>query len=156
MQADGTVAAWGDNSQGQCSVSVGLSNVVAVTGGGTHSLALKADGTVVAWGANWNGQGSLPAGLTDVVGVGAGEYNSLALRAGSVPVPRFLRPVLQGGNFSVLVQTLNRKNYALEFKGSMTATNWCGVTTNSGNGALRLLSDSAAMAAQRFYRMRQW
>ena len=48
----GTVAAWGDDSQGQCDVPGGLSNVVAVAGGGAHSLALRADGTVAAWGDN--------------------------------------------------------------------------------------------------------
>src|SRR5262249_3234272 len=33
-----------------------LANVVAVTGGEYHSLALKADGTVFAWGGNDYGQ----------------------------------------------------------------------------------------------------
>ena len=50
--ADGTVVAWGANSQGQTNVPNGLTNVVAVAAGSYHSLALKADGTVVAWGAN--------------------------------------------------------------------------------------------------------
>ena len=34
----------------------GLSDVTAIAGGGSHSLALKNDGTVMAWGANQNGQ----------------------------------------------------------------------------------------------------
>ena len=34
----------------------GLSNVVAIAGGDSHSLALKGDGTVWAWGANFYGQ----------------------------------------------------------------------------------------------------
>jgi hypothetical protein len=52
----------------------------------------------------------------------------------------------------VLVQTLNRKNYALEFKSPITATNWSAITTNTGNGALRQLSDPAAPPSLRFYR----
>ena len=156
VRADGTVAAWGDDSQGQCDAPVGLSNVVAVAGGGAHSLALRADGTVAAWGANWNGQCSLPSGLSDVVGIGGGEYHSLALLAGSIPVPQLLSPARTGSRFSVLVETLNRKSYALECKTSSVATNWSVLSTNTGNGALEQLSDPAATAPQRFYRMRQW
>jgi alpha-tubulin suppressor-like RCC1 family protein len=62
LKSDGTVWAWGDNQHGQvgnCSnnpfqtvpVQVnGLSNVVAVSVGGEHSVALKSDGTIVQWG----------------------------------------------------------------------------------------------------------
>ena len=56
----------------------------------------------------------------------------------------------------MLVQTLNRQSYALEFKNSVTVTNWSAVATNAGNGALLQLIDSAATTPQRFYRMRQW
>jgi hypothetical protein len=94
--------------------------------------------------------------LSNVVGLGAGEYNSLALLAGSIPVPQLLSPARQGSRFSVLVQTLNRKNYALEFNPSIAATNWSALSTNTGHGALQLLTDPAATASQRYYRMRQW
>jgi hypothetical protein len=156
VQADGTVAAWGANSEGQSGVPAGLSNVVAVSGGGAHSLALTTNGTVVAWGADWNSQCDQPSGLSDVVAIGAGEYHSLALRSGGVPVPRLLSPARQGDQFSVLVQTLNRKNYALEYNTSLATTNWTSVVTNAGNGALRQLRYPAVSGVQRFYRMRQW
>src|SRR5438132_638747 len=59
--------AWGYNERGQLGdgttqgsdlpVAVsGLSGVVAVSGGGSHSLALLGDGTVRAWGSNGSGQ----------------------------------------------------------------------------------------------------
>jgi hypothetical protein len=156
VRANGTVVAWGDDSEGQCDVPVGLSNVVAVAGGGAHSLALEADGTVAAWGANWNGQCSLPAGLSDIVGIGAGEYDSLALLACNIPVPQLLRPAREGGRFRALAQTLNRKNYALDCKNSLAATNWTLLSTNAGNGALKVLTDPTALGQQRFYRLRQW
>jgi len=156
VRADGTVAAWGDDSDGQCDIPVGLSNVVAVAGGGAHSLALTANGAVVAWGANRSGQCSLPSDLSNVVGIGAGEYHSLALLAGSMPVPKLLCPIRQGNQFSALAQTLNRMNYALETNSFVAATNWSALSTNTGNGTLRLLTDPAATASQRFYRMRQW
>ena len=46
----GTVAAWGDNSNGQSTVPAGLSDATAIDAGAYHSLALKSDGTVVGWG----------------------------------------------------------------------------------------------------------
>jgi hypothetical protein len=152
VRSDKTVVAWGDNSEGQSTVPVGLSNVVAVAGGGAHSVALTADGAVAAWGDNRNGQCNLPTGLSDVVGIGAGEEHSVALLAATLPVPQLLSPARQGRGFSALVQTLNRKNYALEFKSLITATNWSAITTNPGNGALRQLSDPAAPPSLRFYR----
>ena len=77
----GTPLAWGDNFFGQSAVPSGLTDVVAVSGGGHHSLALKSDGTVVAWGANADGQTDVPSGLTGVIDVDAGDYHSLALKS---------------------------------------------------------------------------
>jgi len=74
------IAAWGDNTHGQIDVPPGLTNAVAVAGGGQHSLALRADGTVVAWGYNVSGQTNVPPGLSNVVSVAAGRGHNLALR----------------------------------------------------------------------------
>jgi alpha-tubulin suppressor-like RCC1 family protein len=119
LLADGTVVAWGRNYAGQlgrdntglddcgggdpCSLTPlavpGLSNVVAIAAGGSHSLALLSDGTVMAWGRNSNGQlgngdetGPDDCGfgtcstspiavpdLTGVVDIAAGSDHSLAL-----------------------------------------------------------------------------
>jgi alpha-tubulin suppressor-like RCC1 family protein len=94
LRSDGTVVAWGStnyviqdgrtnygvNNFGQSSVPSNLSNVVAVAGGGLHSLALRADGTLVAWGRNNFGQTNVPPGLTNVVAIAAGSSHNLALR----------------------------------------------------------------------------
>ena len=156
VQRDGKVVAWGDNSQGQSSVPEGLPRVVAVAGGGGHSVALGADGTVAAWGADWNGQCDFPPSLAPVAGVAAGESDTVVLLDISIPAPRLLNPTRQGEQFAVLVQTLSGRNYTLEFNDSLSATNWAGVCTNTGNGALIGLTDSAATGARRFYRLRQW
>jgi len=71
--------AWGDNTYGQTNVPVGLTNVVQVSVGQTHTLALKNNGTVVAWGDNTYGQTNVPVGLTNVVYISAGTTSVAAI-----------------------------------------------------------------------------
>jgi hypothetical protein len=71
-------------------------------------------------------------------------------------VARLLNPVREAGRFSAVIQTVSRRSYALQYKNSLGGTNWTAVMTTAGNGTLRVLSDPAATAAQRFYRMQQW
>jgi alpha-tubulin suppressor-like RCC1 family protein len=66
LQEDGTVIAWGDNSDGQCAVPAGLTDVIQISSGTRHSIALKRDGTVIAWGANHFGQCDAPSDLGPV------------------------------------------------------------------------------------------
>ena len=101
LLSDGTVMAWGDNSQGELGngtitssdtpVAVsGLSGVTAVAAGGDFSLALLSNGTVMAWGDNSYGElgdgtttsSDTPvavSGLSDVTSVAAGLEHALAL-----------------------------------------------------------------------------
>ncbi|WP_306590119.1 hypothetical protein [Geothrix sp. 21YS21S-4] len=102
LKSDGTVWAWGSNSYGQLADTpssqqrnnpipvMGLTDVVAIAGGGFHSLALKSDGTVWAWGANSQGQlgdgttidRSIPVKVGNLSGgsvLAAGSTHSLAL-----------------------------------------------------------------------------
>lgn len=104
LRRDGTVFAWGANGYhqlGRSSSDVwnsklplqvpGLTNIVAIAGGLTHSLALDRRGRLWSWGGNSYGQlgdgtnthRSSPAvvGLDRVVAVSAGDYHSLALTA---------------------------------------------------------------------------
>ena len=76
----GTVVAWGENDKGQTKVPAGLSGVVAIAAGWTHTVALKQDGTVVAWGRDSSGQTKVPAGLSGVVAIAAGDYHTVALK----------------------------------------------------------------------------
>lgn len=105
LSSDGTVWTWGGNSSGQLGngdnsgskvgvpTSVkGLKNVVAVSGGWVHSLALDVDGGLWSWGGDYYGQlgdgktenAYIPAiipGLPKLIAISAGSYHSLALAA---------------------------------------------------------------------------
>lgn len=104
LKRDGTVWSWGYNDYGQLGYSTateksivpiqvkGLENVIAISAGIKHSLALKSDGTVWAWGRNWEGQlgnGTTthkrndPAqvkGLEAITAIEAGGVHSLAIK----------------------------------------------------------------------------
>ncbi len=156
VKADGTFVAWGDNSEGQCQSPAGLSNLVAIVGGDAHSVALRADSTVLAWGNDWNGQCDIPAGASNVVQIAAGHSDSLLLEGNRFIPPQLLNAVRVGKQFRLVLQTYWGKNYTLEYKPTLSSASWSAATTIRGNGGLQLLIDSAALDAQRFYRVRQW
>lgn len=107
LKSDGTVWAWGINWHGQLGNGEfhpdvaqpstpakvpGVSDIVSISAGGDHSMALTESGTVWAWGRNDQGQlgngstsdSAVPvqvSGLTDVVAVSAGSFHSLAVKA---------------------------------------------------------------------------
>ncbi|GEC93678.1 RCC1 domain-containing protein [Brevibacillus brevis] len=68
IKKDGSVWAWGRNTQGRLGLGtntmenmipakvVGLTDVIAISSGYHHVLALKKDGTVWSWGVNESGQ----------------------------------------------------------------------------------------------------
>jgi len=105
LKSDGSVWTWGYNGEGELGTGesdwrranpksiIGLTNVVAVAGGATHSLSLKSDGTIWSWGRN--SEGCLGYGavggkfltpgqvhnLTGVIAIAAADVHSLALKS---------------------------------------------------------------------------
>ncbi len=84
--AQGTIAAWGSNRNGECDVPAPNAGFVAVAAGGIHSLGLKADGRVEAWGDNHYGQCAVPGPNAGFVAVAGGGDHSLGLRTGGTVV----------------------------------------------------------------------
>jgi hypothetical protein len=78
LKRDGTVVAWGLDRSRQATPPAGLSGVVAVAAGASHSLAVRQDGTVVGWGTA--SAATPPVGLSGVTAVAAGDVFSLGLR----------------------------------------------------------------------------
>jgi alpha-tubulin suppressor-like RCC1 family protein len=84
LRSDGTVVAWGDNTDangsfaGESIVPPGLGTAIAIAAGGFHSAALISDTSVMGWGDNSAGQCATPA-LIGVVSVAAGGEFTLAL-----------------------------------------------------------------------------
>ncbi len=87
LKTDGTVRAWGWNTNGQAAVPAQLHGVVQIAAGAYHNLALKHNGRVVAWGGNEHGQTTVPLqvgdpsdpAFTGAVEIAAGRAHSLAL-----------------------------------------------------------------------------
>ncbi len=77
----GTVTGWGFSGFKQLDFPPGLTNVVAISVGPQHCLALRDNHTVVAWGENSSLQTNVPPDLTNVVAIAAGATHSLALSA---------------------------------------------------------------------------
>jgi hypothetical protein len=111
-----SVVGWGDNTYGEVSPPTTLTNVVAVSAGYYHGLALSSDDTVSAWGFGGYGETTIPSGLSNVVAVSAGALHSLALESngtvigwgynvdGEIAIPPGLSNVvaISGGGFHSL------------------------------------------------------
>lgn len=78
LQPDGTVAACGDNSYGQCDTA-GWMEVTAVAAGAYHTVALRKDGTVVSTGQNTENQCDT-SDWTDIVQVAASDWATFGLK----------------------------------------------------------------------------
>ena len=86
--ADGTVAAWGGNNNGQATPSSGLQSVIQVAAGETQTYCLQRDGSLKRFGVSGTGffnEAATPADLGPVVEVSCGRFHTVArLASGQV------------------------------------------------------------------------
>jgi hypothetical protein len=159
LKADGSILGWGYGYYGEDTPPQELSNVVAIAAGYGHSVALKGDGTVTVWGYNAYGELNVPAGLTNVVAISSeGASHTLAL-VGSVP-PTIQAPIVnpawtQNG-FTLSLPSQSGRVYDMEYKNSLTDSQWTALPLVAGTGGTLTLTDPTAPTSQRFYLVRQW
>jgi hypothetical protein len=151
LKADGSIAGWGRNNNGQAVPPSG-NGFVAISAGGGHSLALKADGNIVGWGHNYSGQSTPPSG-NDFVAVSAGWNHSLALKAdGSIAgwgYNFYGQAAPPSGNDFVAVSAGGYHSLALKADGSIAGwgrNDWGQATPPSGN-------DFVAIAAGAYHNL---
>jgi hypothetical protein len=158
LKSNGSVVAWGLNSYHQTNVPPGLSNVVAIAAGEYHSLALLANGTVTAWGYNVYGQTNVPPGLTNIIAIAAGAFQSMALIGNGPPASSTLLsgPNVGTNGFSLSMPSESGRVYVLQYKNSLSDSNWNSLPLVPGNGGALLLTDPFPANLQRFYRVQKW
>ena len=78
LMPDGTVKAFGDNTNGQCDVSQ-WSDIVAVSTNNMTTIGLKTDGTVVATGQNDNGECNVSE-WSDITAIASGRKHTAGLK----------------------------------------------------------------------------
>ena len=159
LKNDGSLVAWGDNSYGENNSPLGLTNIDTIAVGRGHCVALRTDGTVVAWGYDFYGETNVPAGLTNVAAVSANGFQTLALVANGPPplqVP-ISNLALAPTGFSLSLPTQSGRVYRMEYKNSLSDSNWTASPLAAGNGGTLTFTDSGATnSSQRFYRVRKW
>lgn len=79
LRQNGSLEAWGLNTNGQCNVLTG-NDFTAIAAGNFHSLALREDGTIGSWGRDNYNQVSATPTTADFAAVSGGYWHSLALR----------------------------------------------------------------------------
>ena len=81
IKTSGTLACWGNNSEGQATAPAGTYTIVSA--GDFHTCAIKTDGTLACWGFNGAGQTNAPTGT--YTALAAGQSHNCAIKtAGSL------------------------------------------------------------------------
>jgi glucose/arabinose dehydrogenase len=148
LLADGTVAGWGNNTDGQATPPADLTNAISVAAGSMHSVAARSDGTVVCWGRNYLGEASPPEGLSNVVAVAAAYIYSLALLADGTVVgwgPDLLVPE----GLSNIVAIAAGVDHVLALKRNGTVVGWGGPNQFGQATVSDNLTNVSAIAAGR-------
>ena len=162
VRRDGTVWAWGNNNTGQLGngtqnqslfasqVSGITGNILAVSAGQFHSVALASDGSIWDWGYNANGElgnGTTTMQLSpnhstyinDGVAIAAGAHHTLVIRADGSVVGWGSNTSGQLGNISALFSLLPIQISGLNGIVSIAAGNQS-LAVKSSNGNLSAFS----------------
>ena len=79
----GEVASWGQlDSVGWATATNGMTNIVQVSAGVSHNLALRTDRSIMGWGNSYAGELTIPSNCTNAIDLVAGSSSSAALFPG--------------------------------------------------------------------------
>lgn len=130
-QVDRSKIIWWGASPGM--LPVRSEEVISMTGGDFHFLALRANGTVDAWGSGDYGQQVVPEGISNVVSIAAGSSHSLAVtKAGNTRfwgefLPSLVRDVTNSARSDVaMVGQGVGAQHAIALKRDGTIIDWGG------------------------------
>ncbi len=132
----GSLAQWGDATHNQGAPPAGLNNVVGVSAGLYHTLALRTDKTVAQWGDTSGNQGAPPAGLNTAIAVSAGGQHSLALKTDGTVVQWGDTLHNQGAppaGLSAVLAISAGGQHSLALKTDGTVVQWGDTTHNQGS-----------------------
>jgi hypothetical protein len=101
-----------------------------------------------------NGTASLVRSGTRFVVATNNSPQNFAEQTGSIVPVRILTMMRQGTNSVLSFATAPGKNYAVQFKDSLSISAWQTVITVAGNGAVRAVTNNTGVVTRRFYRLR--
>ncbi len=147
------VLVWPSSSGATPIMPTALTNVISVSAGDYHVLALKADGLVACWASPYpyaqSSVTNVPPGLSSVISIAAGPNYNLALRAnGTVAAWGYSTPSVPPGLSNVVAIAAGGAALALKANGTVVA--WG--DNNSGQTNLPAgLSNVIAVAAGSYH-----
>jgi hypothetical protein len=158
IMADGTAVAWGYPGNGGVT---NISNVTAVCGRSGFNQAgavwaLRRDETLTGLGSFYLGDTNVYQNLSNVIAIAIGYNHHLAIVGDGLPLPPTVlaNPVCGPNRFSIQQPTVRGLSYRLEFKNSLTDSNWRMLPPVPGDNTTRTLVDPNPSDQQRLYRVR--
>ena len=155
LRSNGLIAVWGDNTSGQSIVPATVTNASAIAAGNLHSLALLAGGAVEGWGNNLQGECVFDSAMRGITAISAGTYHSLTLVGPNPPGPSLLNASRAGSSLTISLPTSRAKTYFLQYKTSLTDSNWQWASALPGNGSFQIFTESTTDGARKYYRVQQ-
>lgn len=154
VQADGKIIMVGYPSSYN---GVGMQNMARLNANGTLDPTFTPNVNNWIWTTLIQPDGKILicGGFTGVNGVSLNGIARFTSSASTPPLPILLNPKAFTNRFEVSLLTETGKNYALQYVGSMTNTNWTSLPSVPGNGAIKTLTNSPLSTTNRFYRVLQ-
>lgn len=153
MQADGKVVIGGYFSRVN---GVSRNCLARLNPDGTLDEEFKADTDNFVWTVTAQPDGNVLVcgGFLTIDGVSRGGVARLTIpgNRGTIPRPRLQQPVLQAGQFRVLVLTSTGRNYVLQHR-PVDAIRWNSQPSVLGDGTLKSLVDPNPSGSNRIYRV---